>query len=109
MMKGLLITNIFLFFGACLLCLHWAGQPQASSDHEYYKHRCEILEAELHRQLDPLYRLKLIAGIKGEGALTWKEKVINNIDTKALTKHNPLDVWCRDDDTGTWNKPDSFN
>lgn len=107
-MKGLLITNIFLFLGACLLCLHWAGQPQASSEQEYYKQRCEFLEAELHRQLDPLYRLKLIAGIKGEGALTWKEKVINNIDTKELTKHNPMDFWCFDETTGTWNKPDSI-
>ena len=76
---------------------------------EYYKAKSKMLEAELMNHLDPVYRLKVIAGIPVDEPLTWKQKVIHKIDTKALTKHNPLDVWCRDDETGTWNKPASHH
>jgi hypothetical protein len=84
-------------------------EEKENIDGLYYKRLAEVYKQEYEKAiLDPALRLKMVAGIPKDKAITWKQKVIHEINTKALTKHNPLDEWCFDEKTGTWNKPDSF-
>ena len=59
--------------------------------------------------VNPAYRLKLVAGIPIDKAITWKQKVIHDIDTKAITRWRPDSLHhYYDEETGTWNKLNIF-
>ena len=60
--------------------------------------------------VDPAVRLKMVAGIPKEEAITWKQKVIHHIDTRAVTRWRPDSLHhYYDEETGTWNKPNSYH
>jgi len=83
----------------------------ATDSTEYYKHKIAVLqEAYKIAILDPCVRLKMVVGIPEEEAITWKQKVIHDINTKALTRWRPDSLHhYYDEETGTWNKPSSYH
>ena len=61
-------------------------EPVQTDSLEYYKERTRILEKKLIKWTDSAYRLKQIAGIPEDECITWKNKVLHPVDTKALAK-----------------------
>ena len=77
----------------------------------YYREVARIYKEKYEQAiLDPAVRLKMVAGIPEEEAITWKQKVIHDINTKAVTKWRPDSLHhYYDEETGTWNKPNSYH
>ena len=78
---------------------------------DYWKTVAEMYKQEyIESIVDPAVRLKMVAGIPKEEAITWKQKVIHEINTRAITRWRPDSLHhYYDEETGTWNKPSSYH
>lgn len=69
-----------------------------------------IQNTELIKWSDSALRVRRHAGMKDDTVITWIDKVEHPVDTRSVTKWNPVDYWrCVDSTTGTWNKPSNYS
>ena len=109
----ILILGLFMLGCIALLDINKQEQEQitiATDSVGYYREVARVYKKRYEKAiLDPAVRLKMVAGIPEDEAITWKQKVIHDIDTKAITRWRPDSLHhYYDEETGTWNKPDSF-
>lgn len=113
-----LMSVMFLGFMIGLMSMSKDNTPQTKytveqllDSVEYERARATAYRSEYVKAIvNPAIRLRLAAGIPKDKAITWKQKVIHDLDAVAVARWRPDSLHhYYDEETGTWNKPDSFN